>query len=948
MSSGPLTLEHVDMRKPFVPALVAAVAFAGLTAPAAAAAPPAPPAQEAVTATPAPPRPSGRLQVRFKPGVTAKGRDAALAKVRGKGHGVRVHRGLTVLNAAVLRVSNPRAVQALLRDDPSVAYVERESRYLPSETPTRELNEVGATAVQAQPDPNLGAGTTIAIIDSPVTGTVSDLNGAGKVANGGSFGSDYDEVPGDDFRDDPCTASACPHGTGVASVAAGEADGAGMVGVAPAAKIRSYDVFRRWSYTDPATGEVTRWISADSGDVASALVQVAEDAQSDPSIVAVNMSMESDFDNRLMRDAIEYLHAVAPRVTVVAAAGNDGSERANFPAGDPYVLSVGATGQVPDGYSCGTSVSSATPWTVTSFSNRGDVDVVAPGRCVAAWNWVDTNGNGAPDAFRVTKVNGTSFAAPMVAGIAALLASADVPVTGDAARAAIIASATGTPTVDSGSGKAHAGAALDLAAGTAPYTALSVDRGGQVATLVGKRRLEVLRVDKADPTPTAPTPVPTAGYGTVTPAAASSPAPPAEPGLTRAYYSYAVPAVEKTSTFALTADGGSGGADIAVAPMKMLSAYDSFEGLPAATGETGSAALVHGERSAYIRSANVRNTSRLDYAYTFGHLTSPEDMPPTATFNVWEPTSPGGVADAALEPVWQYTPDMGRSGADYLVPGGIGGDICAYNAAGEGRYCHAGRYLVGFLTGSSRDDSASFRRYELKLTYPGPTLTASAPTVASSASISGPFKVSWGGNSRAVKWDVAYAVKTKTSTGWRVTSWTPWHTTTAPSSAYFGLNGAPVAIQPGQTYHFRVQAWDSLGNPTVAAVKTTAVPYDDRSPEVVYSTGSTAWTKVGVSDRWLKTASKSSAAGARAALTADASSFTIVGDMCAACGSFKVYVDGVYKKTVSTYRAEGTSVRRVLWSSGSLGSVASHRVTVIVSGTPGRPKVVLDGIAATR
>ena len=403
------------------------------------------------------------------------------------------------------------------------------------------------------------------------------------------------------------------------------------------------------------------------------------------------------------------------------------------------------------------------------------------------------------------------------------------------------------------------------------------------------------------------------------------------------------------ATFDLTADGGGGDPDKMVVPMKMLDAYDSFEGLPAATGATGSAALVHGERSAYIRSANVRNTARLDYAYTFGHLTSPEEIPPTASFNVWEPTSPGGVADAAMEPVWQYTPDMGRSGADYLVPGGIGGDVCAYNAQGEGRYCRAGRYLIGFLTGSSRDDSASFRRYAVKLTYPGPTLTASAPTIASSASISGPFKVTWGGNSRAVKWDVSYAVKTKGADNvWRMTPWTPWQTTTAPSSAYFGLNGAPVAVQPGQTYHFRVQAWDSLGNPTVPQVKTTAVPYDDRSPEVVYSTGSTAWTKVGVTDRWLKTASKSSAAGARASLTADASSFTIVGDLCATCGSFKVYLNGKYQQTVSTYRAEGTSVRRVLWSSGSLGSVASHRVTVIVSSTPGRPKVVLDGIAATR
>jgi subtilisin family serine protease len=932
------------MRTRLVPAVVAAVAFSGLTVPAHAAPPAAPPAAPAAAPAKAtPPRPTSRLQVRFKDGAGAAARDAALAKARGRGHTVRVDRSLGRLNAAVLRVSNPRAVQALLRDDPAVAYVEPESRYLPAaETPQPELAEVGAAAVHAQPSPNLGAGKTIAIIDSPVSATVSDLSG--KVSNGGSYGTNYAEEPSDPFRDAACTSVACPHGTAVASVAAGKADGSGMVGVAPGASIRSYDVFRRWTYTDPGTGAQETWSSAASGDVAAAILAVAEDAMTNPGLVAVNMSMESDFDNLLMRDAIAELHYVAPHVTVVAAAGNDGSERANFPAGDPYVLSVGATGQRTDATSCSTSVAPSTPWTVVGFSNRGDVDVVAPGHCVAAWDAVDTNGNGITDTFAgVRKVSGTSFAAPMVAGIAALLADGSPSVTGDAARAAIIASAGGTPSIAYGAGKADAEAALDLAAGSTAYTAVTIERGGQVASKVGRRRVEVLHVDPAGGTPTAPTPaVGPGGYGSLAAASPEPPFAPAQAGLDRDYYTYTVPTADHAgASFALTAG------DAAV-PVHLLPSYDSFEGLPAATGESGSVKLKHGVNGGYVRSAYVRYGTKLNFSWTFGHASS--SLPPGATLNIWEPAVSGGTADAAYEPVYQYdAATVGRTGADYVLPGGASSDDCGYTATGALRDCNRGRYLVGFLTGSSRDNSSSTRTYALKLSYAGPTVTTTAPAVASSASISGPFKVSWAGNSYATKYDVSYAVKTKTASGtWAVTAWTPWLTQTTATSAYFGLDGAPAPVVPGQTYHFRVQTSDTVGNPSLPSVKATAVPYDDRSGSIVYSTGSDAWTKVGVTDRWLKTATKTSAAGARASLSAETSAFTIVGDLCATCGQFKVYVDGVYKKTVDTYRSSGTSVRRVLWSSGSLGSVAPRRVTIIVSGTSGRPKVVLDGIAATR
>jgi subtilisin family serine protease len=112
---------------------------------------------------------------------------------------------------------------------------------------------------------------------------------------------------------------------------------------------------------------------------------------------------------------------------LVAATGNEGTENTSFPAGYPHVLGVGATDRNDH---------------LTFYSNRGPaLDVVAPGGVGA------TSCNDSADlmvAILTTQVcdnfafpagwgteAGTSFACPVVAGLAAVLLGADPARTAD-------------------------------------------------------------------------------------------------------------------------------------------------------------------------------------------------------------------------------------------------------------------------------------------------------------------------------------------------------------------------------------------------------------------------------------------------------------------------------------------------------------------------------------
>lgn len=111
----------------------------------------------------------------------------------------------------------------------------------------------------------------------------------------------------------------------------------------------------------------------------------------------INMSLGNYADAQFLHEAIKY--AFERDVVLIAATGNDNTERPGFPAAYPEVLSVSATDY---------NLQKA------SFSNYGDyIDVMAPGESIASTY---------PDN-QYAALSGTSMASPHVAALAALIRS---------------------------------------------------------------------------------------------------------------------------------------------------------------------------------------------------------------------------------------------------------------------------------------------------------------------------------------------------------------------------------------------------------------------------------------------------------------------------------------------------------------------------------------------
>ncbi|MWC27477.1 S8 family peptidase [Paenibacillus sp. MMS18-CY102] len=111
----------------------------------------------------------------------------------------------------------------------------------------------------------------------------------------------------------------------------------------------------------------------------------------------INMSLGNYAQADFLHDAVKY--AFDHDVVIVAASGNDNSERPGYPAAYPEVLAVGATDQ---------------KGARASFSNYGEyIDVAAPGDGIAS----TYPGN------QYAALSGTSMASPHVAALAALICS---------------------------------------------------------------------------------------------------------------------------------------------------------------------------------------------------------------------------------------------------------------------------------------------------------------------------------------------------------------------------------------------------------------------------------------------------------------------------------------------------------------------------------------------
>ena len=205
---------------------------------------------------------------------------------------------------------------------------------------------------------------TVAVIDTGVCMSHEDLQD--RVLDNG-----YDFVDDDDDPDD-----VFGHGCSVAGIIAANIDnGIGIAGFAPNASILPVRVLGPGG-------------SGSMADVAAGIVYAA-DAGAD----IVNLSLGSMVGSQVTKDAVDY--AVDKGVTVIASAGNSGGSAPGYPARYENVVAVGAVD--PNGAR-------------SSFSNKGG-DIWAPGRDVHT-TFLD-NGYKA--------LNGTSFSAPYVSAMAAVL-----------------------------------------------------------------------------------------------------------------------------------------------------------------------------------------------------------------------------------------------------------------------------------------------------------------------------------------------------------------------------------------------------------------------------------------------------------------------------------------------------------------------------------------------
>lgn len=287
-----------------------------------------------------------------------------------------------------------------------------------------------------------GQGVGVAVIDTGVN-PVGDL--AGRVSYSVDFSGEGDGV--DRFG----------HGTFVAGMIAGTgATGAGVKGTAPESHIISVKIAG-----EDGSADITNVLAA---------IQWAVSFKDVYDIDVINLSLGTDStqDYRLALLNMAVERAWANGIVVVVSASNRGPDAGTVskPADDPFVITVGAS---DDRTSPGIGDDS-----VPGFSAAGPTrangltkpDLVAPGRSVvssrAVGSTADLRNPGARIGDDHFVGSGTSFAAGVVSGAAALVLSKEPTLTPDQVKARLLDTARTGPVTDPqrvGSGWLDAGAA---------------------------------------------------------------------------------------------------------------------------------------------------------------------------------------------------------------------------------------------------------------------------------------------------------------------------------------------------------------------------------------------------------------------------------------------------------------------------------------------------------
>lgn len=308
-----------------------------------------------------------QIVVQFAPDTTTQERQAYIESVGGT-----VLDSIDALDTVVLNIPKETAQQPLpaspvvTQSEPNYYVASQDDGFVvndPRYTEQWALPAIGAPSAWAQLPTDMPK-VTVAVIDSGICASHPDLTG--RIEAGWDF-VENDAVPQDDFG----------HGCAVAGViAANTGNGIGIAGVAPNAQIMPLRVLN-------ANG------LGSYSDVAAAIVYAADNGAQ-----VINLSLGGSSPSSTLENAVNY--ALSKGVTLVAAAGNNGTEGVLYPAAYPDVVAVGSVDPNMQH---------------SSFSNYGaQVDIWAPGRDI-----LTTKRDGS-----YVLMSGTSFAAPYVAGAEAL------------------------------------------------------------------------------------------------------------------------------------------------------------------------------------------------------------------------------------------------------------------------------------------------------------------------------------------------------------------------------------------------------------------------------------------------------------------------------------------------------------------------------------------------
>ena len=456
-------------------ALLTGTTLPSVAAPAADAA--ALPAVSAAQTEAAPGVTAERLIVGYKSGVAeATSNKAAEADAAAKDADFerRLGTGAALVGLDGASKADVADVVAQYKADPSVAFVVPDRLNQPKADPNdteyaKQWDLFESTAgmnVPAAWNTTTGTGVTVAVID---TGYVAHSDLAANIVGGYDFISDTavsvdgdgrdsnPADPGDWYNANDCgsgvpASTSSWHGTHVAgTIAAVTNNGKGIAGIAHGAKISPLRVLGKCGGYDSDIIDAITWASGGTVSGVPANTNVAK---------VINMSLGGDGAcSAATQSAIN--GAVNRGTTVVVAAGNENDNVANHNPGNcNNVISVAATNRAG---------------ARASYSNFGSgVDISAPGgetRSSTANGILSTLNSGTKGASteNYAYYQGTSMATPHIAGLVALLKSANSSLTPAQIESAIKSNARALPGACSGgcgAGLADAGKTVAAVSGT--------------------------------------------------------------------------------------------------------------------------------------------------------------------------------------------------------------------------------------------------------------------------------------------------------------------------------------------------------------------------------------------------------------------------------------------------------------------------------------------------